>query len=77
MGVTLLALTVVFLAYSLILYFRRAIGLRARDVSAPYDDRFGPTFLATVLFTTLIANAVISYSRGMPSGSVPQFPISR
>mmetsp|Transcript_49922 Transcript_49922/g.114443 ORF Transcript_49922/g.114443 Transcript_49922/m.114443 type:complete len:642 (-) Transcript_49922:22-1947(-) len=44
-GVILMALTFVFFLYALIVFQRRAHGLRVRSTEAPYDDRFGPTMV--------------------------------
>jgi hypothetical protein len=61
-GVILAGLTFIFFLYSLIIFQRRAHGLRVRSTDAPYDDRFGPTMVASVMCVALVANAYISLS---------------
>lgn len=58
----LAGLTFVFFLYALVVFHRRAHGLRVRSTDAPYDDRFGPTMVAGVMCTALILNAYISIS---------------
>lgn len=62
-GMILTGLTFLFFLYALVVFQRRAHGLRMRSTEAPYDDRFGPTMVASVMCVALICNAVISISQ--------------
>ena len=63
-GIVLAGLTFIFALYALIIFLRRAHGLRVRSTDAPYDDRFGPTMVSGIMCLALVANAYVSLTRG-------------
>mmetsp|Transcript_40962 Transcript_40962/g.52763 ORF Transcript_40962/g.52763 Transcript_40962/m.52763 type:complete len:92 (-) Transcript_40962:13-288(-) len=57
-GLLILPVAICFCLYALYNFLRRASMIRRR-APGPYEDTFGPTFLATILMVSILCNFAV------------------